>query len=550
MDFLWSTSIQNITSRGDGIQSIFPPPELDLVNTAAMAVKDVELLDEMTDLLLADEGLTAKEIASSLDVDKKRINRLLYAYTARFMQSEDTPPLWYVPENWEQFEDEPPVEVVGNASPVEFNLYEWQEKALSLWTSNSGRGIVEAVTGAGKTRLAIAAIHGHLGEGRKAVVIVPTIELLNQWAREISALIPDVQLGLMGNGEADTLSDCDVLIAVVNSARARDLELPLGETGLLIGDECHRYGAEFSQLALDENFEFRMGLSATYERGDGAHETVLVPYFGEVIYSIGFAEAIAAGIIANVRVATIGVNFTPQERSDYNQHTDEMSEARKHLVAKFGLHASTPAEFFHKVSKLAESDDRMAKRAAINYLSPYQKRRKLLSESKAKLDCLDLLHGAIRDAHATLVFTQTIASCDEIVDRLIAAQIPAAVVHSKLKKAERQACFGAFASGHLKALTAPLVLDEGVDVPEADLALIVAGTSQRRQMIQRMGRIMRKKKDQRDARFVILYIKETLEDPAEGSHEGFFSEILDIAGQVKRFNDSSRADDITSFLRP
>lgn len=88
-------------------------------------------------------------------------------------------------------------------------------------------------------------------------------------------------------------------------------------------------------------------------------------------------------------------------------------------------------------------------------------------------------------------------------------------------KEERSTLFESFKAGKLKAVVAPLVLDEGVDVPEADLAVILASTKTKRQMIQRMGRVLRKKEDGRLARFALLFVEGTSEDPGSGAHEDF-----------------------------
>ena len=76
------------------------------------------------------------------------------------------------------------------------------------------------------------------------------------------------------------------------------------------------------------------------------------------------------------------------------------------------------------------------------------------------------------------------------------------------------------------------MLDEGVDVPAADLAVILAASRSRRQMIQRMGRVLRRKPDGRAARFIIVYARGTVEDPALGAHEGFLDEITPVAAAV------------------
>ena len=86
----------------------------------------------------------------------------------------------------------------------------------------------------------------------------------------------------------------------------------------------------------------------------------------------------------------------------------------------------------------------------------------------------------------------------------------------------------------MRAVTAPQVLDEGVDVPAADLAVILAASRSRRQMIQRMGRVLRRKPDGRVAHLIIVYAAGTVEDPALGAHDGFLDEITPVATAVHR----------------
>lgn len=106
---------------------------------------------------------------------------------------------------------------------------------------------------------------------------------------------------------------------------------------------------------------------------------------------------------------------------------------------------------------------------------------------------------------------------------------------SHLNKAERKERLAEFANGNIKVLSAPKCLDEGIDVAEADLGVILSASQTKRQMIQRMGRIIRPKRDGRPATFIILYFQNTSEDPDFGAYEGFLSEMNDHAEDVKEF---------------
>ncbi len=122
-----------------------------------------------------------------------------------------------------------------------------------------------------------------------------------------------------------------------------------------------------------------------------------------------------------------------------------------------------------------------------------------------------------------------------------------ASLHSGHHHADRAEYLRRFASGYLDVVVAPRVLDEGVDVPEADLAIIVAGSNSRRQMVQRMGRVLRRKADGRMARLAVLFLEQTTEDPANGAHEVFLGEVLRVAEDYKGFR-SDHVEAANAFL--
>ena len=114
---------------------------------------------------------------------------------------------------------------------------------------------------------------------------------------------------------------------------------------------------------------------------------------------------------------------------------------------------------------------------------------------------------------------------------------------------QREDILGQFANGELTVLVSVQTLEEGVDVPDADLAIIVASSKQRRQMVQRMGRVLRRKSDGRDARFIILFVALTDEDPRLGAHETFVEELIDVA-RDSMIGDLTMAEQLRAFLSP
>ncbi len=409
--------------------------------------------------------------------------------------------------------------------------------------------MVEAVTGTGKTMVGVAAAAKELERGGQACVVVPTLELLAQW-REVlhRALPPTTKVGLLGGGHRDGLSEVDILVTVVNSARWSNLR-PRRPGGLLVADECHRYGSEGNRLALETGFASRLGLSATYARSDDAHLVWLDPYFGGTCFRMGYRRAIDDGVTARFTVALVGVRFAPDEVVAYQELTHIMSASAAQLIAS-GLVPPEPlGAFFQAVSLLARSGgDDAASTAARRFLAALQDRRRLLAETPAKAEILSGLVPALQAADRTLVFTQSIAAAEQAAARLRAEGMRAAAVHSGLDPRTRRSVLSRFAAGELQAVAAPQVLDEGVDVPAADVAVILAASRSRRQMIQRMGRVLRRKADGRRARFVVVSVEGTTEDPALGAHDGFLDEVTDVADEVRRFPSTSSTTQVSAFV--
>lgn len=549
-------------------------------------------------ILIRDGGQTASELARQIGVHKKSLNRVLYG-DRRFKDVKiegQAAPLWYVAdlapattakvsqqrvtsgadvdEAPREIEDEfthlfeareydpeelakfikkldTPRPVAAAPSVTEDNplaLYTWQQEALAAWDANLGRGIIDAVTGAGKTRLAVAAIAQELGRGGEVLVLVPTIVLLHQWFEILNTFFPRVRIGRVGDGYEDSFRTSTIVVAVLASARTRFFPLS-GVNGLLVADECHRAAAERSQVTLAKEFPRRLGLSATHERMDDAHETVLLPYFERVVFTLGYERAIHDGVISSVRVAFLGVRFTPEEEQFYIKHVRTLSKMRRKLIVEHGCRERPFSAFLDDVIRLMSKGKRADGIAAQRWMKAWGDKKDLLAETAVKLNAIGSLVPALRDAERTLIFTQSIASANAIADELTKSGISIAVHHSQVSASEREATMADFESGRVSVLATVQTLEEGVDVPEADLAIIVASSKQRRQMIQRMGRIMRRKADGRDARFVILFVESTDEDPREGAHESFVGELVSVAREstVVRLDEAST---LREFLRP
>lgn len=550
----------------------------------------VTLVDQLVALLRVTPGQYATDLARQIGVGKGELNPVLYR-DPQFVRTEDAKPKWYLasdrdlapsvattasvggsratPAVVDVVDDDGDEDPLDPALLVHFTkrattprtgtvptplatdphqLYEWQREALQRWRDNQYRGIVDAVTGAGKTRLAVAAIDAHVREGGKTVVLVPTIVLLHQWAEVLARALPGVRIGRVGDGHDDVLETNDIVVAVIASARSRAFLLK-GAVGLLVVDECHRSASEKNQEALDERFTRRLGLSATHERMDNAHETVLLPYFGRVIYTLGYERAIADGVIANVRVAFVGVDFTDEEKARYDKMVHDLKLAKRTLVRTYGCRKGPFSVFLDDVLRLTRSGPAKASMAANRWLTLWREKRELLAETPAKMEAITNFVGTLADADRALLFTQSINSANELATRVSDVGLSARAHHSALETVEREAIMRGFADGAIHVLASVQTLEEGIDVPDADLAVIVASSKQRRQMIQRMGRVMRRKSDGRDARFLILYVTNTDEDPRLGAHELFVEELIAVARESDLF-EASQTDEVRAFLHP
>ena len=147
-----------------------------------------------------------------------------------------------------------------------------------------------------------------------------------------------------------------------------------------------------------------------------------------------------------------------------------------------------------------------------------------------------------------ICFLFTISGASLAASALRDQEIAAEAMHSGQSSQDRHVILAKFATGTLHAVVAPQVLDEGVDVPAADLAIILAASRSRRQMVQRMGRVLRCKHDGRRARFVVVFVEGTVEDPAMGAHEGFLAEVTGVAEAVRTFASRSSMADVEAFV--
>lgn len=421
-------------------------------------------------------------------------------------------------------------------------LRPWQAEALSSWSAHGRIGVIEAVTGTGKTRLGVEATAEALADGLRVVICVPTLDLIDQWVDALGDCGMG-NVGRVGGSREDNFVKHPVLVGTVQTLRRRPHLLDRTDKALIIADECHRYAAPAFIKALDDRYVRRLGLTATFERMDDRIRDLEKFFVGQPCFRIGYDRAVREQVVSHFIVATLGVDFTAEERAGYDEADAQCKESRRRLVAR-GVPETPFGEFMAAVAWLAKEGDAEAR----TYLKAFAERAEVLGDAQAKAGVIRQLAPLMVDG-GTLIFTSRIQTAEDLASLLRGEHLAMAAIHSETDRAERRAVLTKFRHHQLHGVVAPRILDEGIDVPEADLALVLSATSNRRQMIQRMGRVLRLKKDGRLARFVLLYVRGTSEDPVGGdAHESFFDMITSAADQVRAFT-TRELPELSIFLR-
>jgi superfamily II DNA or RNA helicase len=432
------------------------------------------------------------------------------------------------------------------SAPVH-QLYRWQLDALVSWLRCGRQGVIEAVTGSGKTDVAIAAAADARRRGRFVVILVPSRVLMEQWYGRLTLALPSARVGRLGDSGRDEPTGCDVLVATRHSAAAYKPVPPTAAGGLLIADECHGLGGKTLRRAMLTQYDERLGLTATLERSDDGVAELLLPYFGGVCYRYGFEDAITDGVCVRPRVAFVGVPLSDGERAEYIAIEQRLVNARNHLRQVRDMPLDPFRDFLAAVAHLAERDAGADGRAAREYLDAFSKRRQIVAQASGKYELLGDLAPAIKDADGALVFTETVRAANHAINRLD-PHVAVDLITGSTARGQRREILDDLRDRKLDAVAAPRVLDEGIDVPDANLGVVMSASRTRRQMIQRMGRILRRKRAGIAARFVIMFAKDTLEDPANRFERDCFLDEIERISEDTGVFDSAHFDRLAAFI--
>ncbi len=369
-------------------------------------------------------------------------------------------------------------------------LRPYQQVAIDAWLTNKKRGVVVLPTGAGKSYVALRCI---LATQRSALILVPTIDLVQQWAGDLHRRL-GVPIGQYGGGEKNLQ---DITVSTYDSAV---LFMPWhgNRFGMFIADECHHLPAGITSTAAEMCLApFRLGLSATPERIDGLHSR-LDELIGPEVHRTGITE-LEGNFLASYQVDVVEVALDPDEDEAYRAHRQEYLTFARLSRVDF----SRPDGWQQFLSAAARDPKG---RAALRV---YREQKRLARSGRGKIRELWRLlkeHAGER----TIIFTDDNATAYDIGRRFV---IPVLTHHTK--SAERKHMLDQFRSGAWPVLATSKVLNEGVDVPEAAVGIIVSGSGSVREHVQRLGRILRPSKD----KVAMLY-----EIVTAGTAEGYTSE--------------------------
>ncbi len=370
-------------------------------------------------------------------------------------------------------------------SPCDLSLKEkifprpHQTDALQAWLKKGSKGVVVLPTGAGKTILAVLAI---AATNRPTLIHVPTIDLMHQWFHVLSKFF-SVSIGLLGGGYNDIKT---ITVSTYDSAL---LHVPFkgNKFGFLVFDECHHLPSEQMQYsAISSLAPFRLGLTATPDSSD-SREKLLHDICGDFCFQIHIHE-LAGNTLSDYEIITQEVDLTEEETEEYLTARKIYTSFLKENNISFGQGGQHSS--WNNFIRIAHRSEQ-GKQAFKAYLLQKKIAQSSTNKTHAVWDIF-CKHPYER----IIIFTQDNETAYNLGRHFF---LPVLTHHTKVK--ERESFLNAFRSGAYRILVTSKVLNEGVDVPEASVAIVFSGSGTVREHVQRLGRILRAKEGKK----AILY---------------------------------------------
>lgn len=352
----------------------------------------------------------------------------------------------------------------------------FQAAALRAWNEAKGRGVVVLPTGSGKSHVAILAIST---VQRSTLVVAPTLDLVRQWYDLLRTTF-EQEVGIVGGGQHDVQA---LTVTTYDSAYLH-MENFGNRFGLVVFDECHHLpGQSYALTARLCLSPYRLGLTATPDRADGRNE-LLGELIGDIVYQQEITD-LSGEYLAEYETERVVVDLSSEERAEY-----EISrETYLAFVRSQGIQMGSPRGFTDFIMRASRTEQ--GRRA----LAAYRRQRALSLAASGKLKYLNHLLFVHR-SDRTIIFTQDNATAYSVSQRFL---IPVITHQTKVK--ERSDILAAFHDGRYRAVVTSKVLNEGVDIPAANVAIVLSGSGSVMEHVQRLGRILRRQ----DGKKAILY---------------------------------------------
>jgi superfamily II DNA or RNA helicase len=356
-------------------------------------------------------------------------------------------------------------------------LRDYQKVAIEKWKQRGQKGIIVLPTGTGKTYIALAVINEEIRQnGGKVAVIVPTIVLANQWQQKIYEYV-GIKPALYYTHEKGIGK---ITVFVVNSAYLnRHL---LQYFSLVIVDEIHHLSAPtWKQIVEAIKDKKVMGLTAT-------PENAILP----IVYYMGIGLAREKKAVVSVEIKPVYAELTPLERYQYEQVDQAIKDIARKLESAKAYGDKTSAEILDRKLKIMAN-----------------KRKQLMSEVQDKAYRV-LKIARMHSNEKILVFTESIKGAEKIAQVLNDNGIKSMTIHSQKGKAIRNTILQEWGKS-FRVLIAVRSLDEGVDIPDVSIGVIVATGKTIRQLTQRLGRILRPAPNKEKAIMYVVLARNTYE---------------------------------------
>ena len=358
-------------------------------------------------------------------------------------------------------------------------MRDYQKQALDAWIANDKHGIVVLPTGSGKTVVGIKAV---ALLNTSTLVVAPTLDLVDQWRSSLKKEFK-VEVGVLGGGEWDIKA---VTVSTYDSAYIHADKLG-NRFGFIIFDEVHHLpAAGYRNIAEMFASPFRMGLTATFEREDGLH-TELNRLVGGKVFEKRVKD-LTGEHLSPFRLEKIVVELTDEEKEEYAKNQKVFSD----YLARIKPHYQNPADFQKLVMRSGR--DPNARKA----LLARNKARDIAYNSISKIGKLSEILKKHNESKI-FIFTEH----NKLVHRISTEFLIPSITYRTTSK-ERSETLDRFRSGIYRAVVTSRVLDEGIDVPDAYVGIILSGTGSERAFIQRLGRILRKKEGKKAVLYEIV----------------------------------------------